>query len=458
MIATPQGGYHYSYATFEIDQQKYDLLGALSKALEKNILISLRSVEAESLLHLNYRTPEDFSFDKAILVDGKYLVSCRPTEDALRLDMSELDSVKVSSRGLAYFKKNPDGLYPEFTISLPIRALPDQAPENALYDYYLDQYPTPIRHVNHWEVLLERPKREYDSMKCDDRIDDGLRWWGKGVDIGDMFMQYRFADQGLMCLDEAFIPMVIPRLGPIKQAVLIHLDDHTDLMSPRIAQTKDGYLDLITDQKVDFFESDSVKSAILSGAIGKGSIITMLLYAIETLHVRHLCARPKEFRHYGPNEKYYLDKTLTNDPFRKDVNTRLSTEFVDVETKELDLSRPTYICSDDLGLIFSEYPNDPVFLLHIDMDYFNNRFDGESKWEARVHIHNPDLGAQKHRVKEFCEKLKSSEIGGKIKDVTIGISPKFFPAEYWQPLTEYLVKQLHLAGVNVRGFLENKET
>jgi hypothetical protein len=70
-----------------------------------------------------------------------------------------------------------------------------------------------------------------------------------------------------------------------------------------------------------------------------------------------------------------------------------------------------------------------VALVHIDMDYFNNRYDGDSAWPENTSRLDPQLPQIIAKIDELVDAIASSR--AQIEDVTIAFSPGFFPAEYW---------------------------
>jgi hypothetical protein len=65
------------------------------------------------------------------------------------------------------------------------------------------------------------------------------------------------------------------------------------------------------------------------------------------------------------------------------------------------------------------------------MDYFNNRYDGDSNWAERTHVLNPPLDDQFRRIDELAEALSRAGVASQIADIVIAYSPGFYPAEYW---------------------------
>ena len=81
-------------------------------------------------------------------------------------------------------------------------------------------------------------------------------------------------------------------------------------------------------------------------------------------------------------------------------------------------------------------------LVHIDMDYFNNRYDGDSDWEIRDPGFNASSTEIRAKIDELASALCAPHIAPRIEDIVIAYSPGFFPAEYWQQANEQLERRL----------------
>jgi len=98
-------------------------------------------------------------------------------------------------------------------------------------------------------------------------------------------------------------------------------------------------------------------------------------------------------------------------------------------------------------------PETDIFL-HVDMDYFNNRYNGSNEWRSHAVRHDQALDRQKEAIEKICHHLLVAGLVGRIKHVSIGISPSFYPAEFWQEGTSYLLKQLATLGLSVTDLME----
>jgi len=74
------------------------------------------------------------------------------------------------------------------------------------------------------------------------------------------------------------------------------------------------------------------------------------------------------------------------------------------------------------------------------MDYFNDRYDGDSDWQGRTRLHDPSEPELKRRLDAVLNSLEG--LDRSVSDIAIGISPGFFPAEFWAPYVERIDARL----------------
>ena len=96
-----------------------------------------------------------------------------------------------------------------------------------------------------------------------------------------------------------------------------------------------------------------------------------------------------------------------------------------------------YRITPDLGDWLQGIGPGPI-LLHIDMDYFNNRYDGDSDWLDRRRKLDPSLASVLDKVDALADALHGARLASRLEDVVIAYSPGFFPSEYWQAADERL--------------------
>jgi hypothetical protein len=205
--------------------------------------------------------------------------------------------------------------------------------------------------------------------------------------------------------------------------VVLHVDDHRDLGSPRLFLSDGRLVDGITGAHVSIGDPATVEAAIHSGAIGMGSFMTPFLHAVPNAEVRHLCQPPKTTT---PANFRFVPATV-RDTLLQPGALRPAIEFEPAART----APGTYLQTSDPVAWAKDVVGRPA-LLHIDMDYFNNRYDGDSDWQERPNRLEPELDIVLDKVDELVNALRTSGACRCIEDVTIAFSPGFFPAELWQ--------------------------
>ncbi|MEY2420003.1 MAG: hypothetical protein QOI95_70 [Acidimicrobiaceae bacterium] len=197
--------------------------------------------------------------------------------------------------------------------------------------------------------------------------------------------------------------------------VILHADDHDDLMPPRLRPANEGWLDLFTNQPVAL-DVESTTAAIRSSAIGMGSFLVPLLHDQRVVELRHLRARPHRYPDAG-----WLARTTTPEPLVSS-SWRIAVEPSDRPT-DLRFRRlvdPAEWVADLQGAIV---------LVHIDLDYLANRYDADSNWAEREDLFDPTDDEVTHLLDDLWSAL--DQIEDQVIGTAIGISPGFFPADHW---------------------------
>jgi hypothetical protein len=202
-------------------------------------------------------------------------------------------------------------------------------------------------------------------------------------------------------------------------------------------------VDYITGNHIDFLDPDSISGAVRSGAIGKGSILTPLIWSIPKTHVRHL-----SFRSH-PNTTYKIDKVTYSDGILFESDNRIGLHFTDTSWESLP-NQSNYVVTADVDTWLQQLPDEVPILLHFDLDYFNNRFDGNSHWQKPgSRCYDPRFTRQKQHLRSVIQGIKKRGLSERIIDTSIGISPGFYPAEFWKPMVEAINKEMRGLGINL---------
>lgn len=309
----------------------------------------------------------------------------------------------------------------------------DLLPEDAharhgrLRAYFCDKDAVATRADGGWRLDLDWPSD--DRRHVDIKIRQHLAPW-QGIGLDGMATARRRSGRVLTSLYDTWALLALSewaaRASPAGDdcITILHLDDHRDLMSPRLAIETDGLVDLITGKKFDIRNPASVLSACNSGAVGMGSFLTPFLAAFPNCDVRQLCQPPKT---EGTFDWSYRATTEQDDLLRPGVER---------PAIALDPARGTgmghYRTTNDLEAWLADISDGPI-LLHVDMDYFNNRYDGDSDWPDRMRLLDPPLHAVLAQIDKVTAAIERGGLIDRIEDAAVAFSPGFFPAELWLP-------------------------
>jgi hypothetical protein len=337
------------------------------------------------------------------------------------------------------------GLSHEFVV--PGNLLADDAVERDLQlQAYFDERVASSARDQHgdWHVTIEVPPTA--DYYIDPRLDEGLTWWNAATAIADVPYSYRREEGIFVGLSDAWTLLSwsewLADVGQCPDRVtIIHLDDHDDLMTPRLALDGDSFVDLITEAPVILADPASVRNAIRSGAIGMGSFLAPFVHSAPFVDIRHLCDTGYAKRRAG---HHLLVRNAQPDTLLRPAAARPAVSLLPASSGPgVDQLAGCYRASDDAEFLFSDIPDGPI-LLHIDLDFFNNRFNGNSDWTENPHRHDPTAVAVRDRVEQVVTSL--APVRHQVVDVSIGISPAFCPAEFWQPVCDTLISELATLG------------
>jgi hypothetical protein len=325
------------------------------------------------------------------------------------------------------------------TLVVPPGSLPDDAEERFwfLAGYFERLLAEAIPDEEGWRLELRWPAAA--ASYVDPRLAEGLRWFSRRLLVSDIHLGVRLEEGFQLSLDDGWTLLswcswLAEQSAPAPALTVLHLDSHADLMSPRLGRAGDGaWTDLLARRPVDLRDPLSVVAALRSGAIGIGSFIVPFVHQVPGLNLFHLCARARQRTAPGA----YAMAPLC------DGTDRL---FPDARRPRVELRRleepaapgpgeGLYLLGDDTADLLARIPPGPV-LLHIDLDYFNDRFDGRPDWREAGDRHDPPRGETLAAIDAFFAALAASPAGRAVADVTVALSPGFFPAEYWRPAVE----------------------
>jgi hypothetical protein len=325
-----------------------------------------------------------------------------------------------------------------------MRLPPDRLPEGdaerhaLLRTYFCDKDAIAFRDESGWRLELDWP--DGADRHVDPRLEQGLAWWQPGLRRAGMALQHRRQGRVLTSLYDTWtlhswsewLARDTRRLR--EPHVILHVDDHFDLGSPRLLlNPNNDWTDAITHRLVSIVDPASVRAAIESGAIGMGSFLTPWLFTANQVDVRHLCRPPKSER----TERFVVTPSTQVDELLAPGTPRLAIAL----NQHAAPTGLSYRRTPDVGEWSADLGSGPI-LIHIDMDYFNNRYDGDSDWANRDPRFNASSTEISAKIDELADTLCAPHIASRIEDIVIAYSPGFFPAEYWQQANEQLERRL----------------
>jgi hypothetical protein len=327
-------------------------------------------------------------------------------------------------------------------IFLPFDALPrdEKLRTQLLHEYFAGQYVSSTLFDDTWSIDLHFPD-SYEHY-IDPRLMEGLFWWQSSLKVSEIPFAFRkdcgfqlyLNDSWTLFTWSQWLSTYINQIGLPTEIVVLHIDDHDDLMSPKIWKRNSGLIDAITGNTINIIEPDSIHNAISSGAIGIGNFIVPLLHSIQRVQIRHLCATSHNVVMKG---HYSLSPILVADTLLDPINKRIAIKreacpsfSSEIETKSI------YTITAELNEWLQDLPANVPVLLHIDMDYFNDRYNGDSDWELHPNPYDPSQEQIIRSIDLIFDTLYQKKVIDKICSVDVALSPGFFPAEFWEPSIE----------------------
>lgn len=330
-------------------------------------------------------------------------------------------------------------------IEIDKKRLPpdEESSMDVIFDYFPDHEIRISETPTHYHLELKRSNFLY----CEN-VEKGLKALGiNKEDVGSFYIE---GQQSFFCLLESWIAygwskfMSETRYRP-DNLTIIHLDDHTDLMSPQISVDNGRCIDMLTRNIVSFSDPESVKNAVQSGAITVGSMMTPLIHYIENVDVLHLMQQVE-------STSRYINKSTDPDTILDPRQKRISINFTDGPANKREKNN-IYLKTPHFSEIIQNINPETDIFLHIDMDYFNNRFNGSTDWVNYPLKHNLSIDEQKEAMGVFCRKISKAGVISRIKHVSIGVSPSFYPSEYWKEGMTCLLRELNSVGLKVTDLI-----
>jgi hypothetical protein len=251
---------------------------------------------------------------------------------------------------------------------------------------------------------------------------------GVGASPREILSFHASQDRFDLCFEDSWSAYIISkRLAgrTVPSLVLLHLDDHRDMMPALLAQKDGGLINLATGASFDFHAPDSVAEAIVSGGLGIGSFLTPLYHVYEQVHVRHL-----------------RDHPTTNPGVSQVIPTRQRVAFCPAADhialrwaraeEDKGQVRGTYQGCDRIGPLLQDLP-EGTLIVHLDLDGLINDYEG-GHWLRpfeRAHIDQA-----RHKLQQFCRAVRA--LDRPVERWVVATSPGFCASRHWEELLDWL--------------------
>jgi hypothetical protein len=255
----------------------------------------------------------------------------------------------------------------------------------------------------------------------------------KGVFRNDMssedLLAFTSSDENRdLCCEDSwtgfFLATYFSRHALPSELVLIHLDDHADMMPSLLECSALQLYDPTSGKPFDPRSGDDWKSAIYSGAINIGNYLTPWFFTDSRLHIRHLRNQP------CTNESCKIYRDARGYDLLPDL------KFASLCRATIGDSDPEgeYISNFDPAILLQSLPR-TCTIVHIDLDYFINDFNGACRGDDYVPA--PELhGVAISKMDRFFSELSAQSVA--VDRWIIATSPGFCSAYHWRFLLEEL--------------------
>lgn len=241
-----------------------------------------------------------------------------------------------------------------------------------------------------------------------------------------------------VCLNDSWTLLEWSRIissKPVTRPIIVHVDAHSDLMTPMVTFADGIMTDLFTGQPINVKSPNTIQNAISSGAIGIGSFISPFLHQVECESLIHIC--PSSYKPESRGWANLCKTSVFDQPFPETARPGLERRAL------CSQSGCSHLITETANCISVDLSNRDV-MVHIDLDFFNNRINGDSHWFENDERHDPEIDSMFSEVDSLANQLRMCGLTDPIS-LVVACSPEFCPAEYWRPLIDRILTHF---GVN----------
>jgi hypothetical protein len=243
-----------------------------------------------------------------------------------------------------------------------------------------------------------------------------------GDSRSESIMAFRASDTQLdFCLEDTWTYyFIVTRFQVTKRdpIVLLHLDDHTDMMRPLIGTSTQGVFDIPLSAALALDDPKSIEKAIWSGALGIGNFITPLFYNFDEVHVCHLSNTEQADIVQRQVSRSHFDIPIVDGITQIDLKLSDRSDAAHVGS---------YATCNDIGSLVQSLPPGRL-IVHIDLDYFCNDYDGGNNASNRID-HSPYPESASTKLQHFFAAMRS--LDRDVERWIVAASPGFCAARHW---------------------------
>jgi hypothetical protein len=287
--------------------------------------------------------------------------------------------------------------------------------------------------------LLERASAfrllgpEMSYHLADPHLPEALKEFHPGMALADV-PTYTSSDRRFdLCFEDCwtgyFIARRFSRQAPCADLVLIHLDDHTDMMSTLLCLSGKTLYDPTSGAAFDPASCNDWTAAICSGAVNIGNFITPFYYSGCKVHVRHINNSTE-----GAETSY-----VSRESRRYELIPGKEFAAIAKSSSCPSESAGTYVGGASPERVLDGVPR-AWTIIHIDLDYFINDFNGASHGES--YAPDPLLRVQAtEKLNRFFHSLTT--LNPIVDRWLIATSPGFCSGCHWKWLLAEIEERIH---------------
>jgi hypothetical protein len=306
-----------------------------------------------------------------------------------------------------------------------------------ILEMFRDKIPVLISEDEHnWHFSLEQaidPEWYVDSLlvgKVKEVFNLSLK------DIANYYKIYQRKVCTIITMYHSWALLSVPNIIKRDFTTIIHIDDHTDLMSgffKKDEHNSNQLIDTIWGFTINLNESNDIMNAIDRGIIGMGNFLTAYLLATPAgrfYHIKSLDSQNFEQKDYSLQLKE--EQFILGEDKYVQINPHLS--------EERNENNWTYTLTEAIPKLLDKGRDENVWL-DIDLDYFSNRFNKDSDW-MKNEYYDPTLEKIIVDMEKLLDLIKQSTWVNNVTALTIAFSPGFFPSEYLQIADKHFIQPL----------------